>query len=427
MFDLDKWQEIFTTIRENKLRTFLTGFCVGWGIFMLIILLGSGKGLENGIELEMSGDALNSLRIFPGVTQKPHAGLQPGRRIRLTNDDYEDIKETVEGVEDITGRFYLSGSQVVNYKDKYGSYPIRAVHPDHKILENSRIAKGRFINESDLTNHRKVASIGIKAKEGLFGKSRAIGKSIEVNGIAFKVVGIFVEEGRDGEEEEVVYLPITTAQRTFNGKGRIHQLLLTMGEVSVEESLQIEDKIHKKLAKKHRFSTDDRGAMRISNRVEGYQEFKGVMTAIRVFIWFIASGTLLAGIIGVSNIMIIVVKERTKEIGVRKALGATPATVVSLIMQESILVTSLAGYIGLLCGVISLEIFSSGIWLEFFQSMGMMEGVSMDNMGIFYNPEVDLVVAIQATTFLVLAGALAGWVPARRAAKIRPIEALRYE
>jgi len=427
MFDLDKWQEIFTTIRENKLRTFLTGFCVGWGIFMLIILLGSGKGLENGVELEMQGDAMNSLRIFPGVTQKPHAGLQPGRRIMLTNEDYEEIKKAVAGVDHITGRFYLGGSQVVNYKDKYGSYPIRAVHPDHKILENSVMAEGRFINDADLKNHRKVTAIGMKAKEGLFGDANALGKSIEVNGIAFKVVGVFVESGRDGEEEEVVYLPISTAQRTFNGKGRIHQLLLTMGEVSVEESLQIEQQIHKKLAKKHRFSEDDRGALRISNLVESYQEFKSVMTAIRVFIWFIASGTLLAGIIGVSNIMIIVVKERTKEIGVRKALGATPSTVVSLIMQESVLVTALAGYIGLLCGVVLLEVFSSGVWLEFLHSLGMMQDVSMDNMGIFYNPEVDLSVAIQATVFLILAGALAGWVPARRAAKIRPIEALRHE
>ncbi|MEM8892916.1 MAG: ABC transporter permease, partial [Bacteroidota bacterium] len=298
---------------------------------------------------------------------------------------------------------------------------------DHQILENSLVDEGRFINDADLKEYRKVAVIGIKVKEGLFKKENPIGKSIEVNGVAFKVVGVFKEEGRDGEEEEVVYLPITTAQKAFNGKRRVHQLLLTMGEVSVEESQIIEEQVRQKLAKKHRFSTKDRGALRISNRVEDYQEFKGVMTAIRVFIWFIASGTLLAGIIGVSNIMIIVVKERTKEIGVRKALGATPGTVVSLIMQEAILVTALAGYIGLLCGVVLLEVFSSGIWLEFLQSFGMMEDVSMDNMGIFYNPEVDLSVAVQATIFLVISGALAGWIPARRAARIRPIEALRYE
>ncbi|MEM6800997.1 MAG: ABC transporter permease, partial [Bacteroidota bacterium] len=246
MFDLDKWQEIFTTIRQNKLRTFLTGFCVGWGIFMLIILLGSGKGLENGVEREMSGDAINSLRIRPGVTQLPYAGLKPGRRIRLTNDDYEEIKATVAGIDHITSRFYLGGVQIVNYREKSGDYPIRSVHPDHQILENSLVAEGRFINDEDINTYRKVAAIGIKAKEGLFGEENPIGKSINVNGIAFKVVGVFVEEGRDGEEEEVIYLPISTAQKAFNGKRRVHQLLLTMGDVSVEESLIIEEQIRKK-------------------------------------------------------------------------------------------------------------------------------------------------------------------------------------
>ena len=427
MLDLDKWQEIFTTIRQNKLRTVLTGFSVGWGIFMLILLLGAGNGLHNGVRLEFSGDATNSLRIYTGATRLPYKGMKPGRRIRLTNEDYEDIKKNVPGVEYITARYWLPGQMVISYEQKYGDYSVRSVHPDHKFLENSIVAEGRYLNPNDLAEYRKVAVIGMRVKEEMFGQESPIGKMINLNNISFKIVGVFREAGRDGEEEAVIYIPISTAQRTFNGQNRIDQILLTVGDASVEESQEMADQIRLRLANKHIFDPDDRNAMRIFNIAERFEEFQDMMTGIKIFIWFIASGTLLAGVIGVSNIMIIVVKERTKEIGIRKALGATPRSIISLIMQESIFITTLAGYLGMLAGIGLLAFFNSGLWLDFFHSIDMMKDVSLDNMDIFYNPDVDLKIALQATVFLIVSGAFAGLLPARKAASVNPIEALRDE
>ncbi|MEL6670814.1 MAG: ABC transporter permease [Bacteroidota bacterium] len=427
MFDLDKWQEIFTTIRQNKLRTFLTGFSVGWGIFMLILLLGSGKGLENGITLQFGQDAINSIRIWTRETSIPYQGLKEGRRIQMENDDYGDIKDNIEGVEFITGRFYIPGQVIINRGSEYGTFNIRAVHPDHKHLEKSTIIEGRYLNPTDLSEYRKVCVIGRRVKTGLWDRKSPIGDMLEVNGIAFKVVGVFEESKADQREEEVIYLPITTAQRTFNGKNRINQMLLTIGDLSVEESIALGEDIRTYMSQKHRFDPRDRKAMRVDNQLEEFQEIKSILFGISIFVWFIASGTLIAGMIGVSNIMIIVVKERTKEIGIRKALGATPRSIISLIMQESVFITVLAGFSGLLGGMLLLEFYNSGLWLDIAQQFDMMTDVDMEEMGIFHHPEVDLGIAIQAMTFLVLAGTIAGWVPARRAASIKPIEALRDE
>jgi putative ABC transport system permease protein len=409
MLDLDKWQEILDTIGKNKLRTFLTGFSVAWGIFMLIVLLGSGQGLSNGVQYQFRDDAVNSIWIRSGQTSLPHKGLQPGRQVRFTNDDYEEMKNAVDGVEHITSRFYLSGSTTVSYGKEHGTFDIRSVHPDHKYLENTLVTDGRFLNENDIEQHRKTTSIGRLVKEALFKNEPALGKYIKINGIAFKVVGIYEDIGPESENERV-YIPISTAQRTFNGADRVHQIMLTTGTASLEQTQAMAKEINRKLAQQHNFAIEDRRAVFINNINEAFARVMDLMSGIRLFVWVIGIGTILAGVVGVSNIMMIVVRERTKEIGVRKALGATPWSIVSLIMQESIFITSVAGYIGLVLGVAVLELVSGNLNAEFFKS-----------------PEVDLRVAIYATLLLVLAGTAAGMFPAVKAAGVRPIEALRDE
>jgi len=409
MLDLDKWQEIMDTISKNKLRTFLTGFSVAWGIFMLIVLLGSGQGLSNGVQYQFRDDATNSLWIRSGQTSLPHKGLQPGRRIQFTNEDFDEIRATVDGVEHITSRFYIGGMTTVSYGKEHGSFDVRAVHPDHKFLENTIVTTGRFLNEHDLAEYRKTAAIGQLVEQALFKGRSGIGEYIKINGIAFKVVGTFEDVGGESEMEKV-YLPITTAQRTFNGSNRVHQIMLTTGTASLEETQAMAQTINRKLAQRHKFSMEDRRAVFIANINEAFARVMGLMTGIRLFVWVIGIGTILAGVVGVSNIMMIVVRERTKEIGVRKVLGATPWSIVSLILQESIFITAVAGYIGLVLGVLVLELVSGQLNAEFFK-----------------DPEVDLGIAIYATLLLVAAGTAAGMFPAVKAAKVRPIEALRDE
>ena len=413
MFDLDKWQEIFYTIRQNKLRTALTMFSVFWGIFMLLLLLGAGSGLLNGVKEEFSDDAVNALFIRPGQTSKPANGMGVNRRIRFTNDDYDRVGRLRE-VEYLTARFYVSGTPTVRYGKKYGSFTVRAVHPDHRFLENTDMVSGRYLNALDLRDRRKVAVIGTKIVDALYGDSTALGSQLNVGGIVYTVVGTFADAGSE-EEGEVVYVPITTAQMAYNGANRIDQLLLTMGDASVAESKQIEDDVRQILVDHHRFAADDRSAVRIFNSLERYQQFMNLFAGINAFIWAVGIGTIVAGIVGVSNIMLIIVKERTNEIGVRKALGATPGSIVGLIVQESVFITLVAGYLGLLAGV------------------GLIEGVnhlvkqSGDEVPYFRNPQIDLQTALMATAMLVVAGALAGFFPARRAAAVPPVEALRAE
>lgn len=413
MFDIDKWQEILYTIRKNKLRTALTAFSVSWGIFMLIILLGSGSGLQNGAEYQFRDDAINSIWISPGQTSIPYNGMKPGRRIQLTNEDYEMILRQ-PGVEHLTGRFYLSGEYTVRYKDKYSSFNVRACHPAHQYLEKSIVVKGRYLNDFDLQEKRKVACIGTVIADVLFEKEDPIGKYIDINRVKYKIVGVYEDEGGEGELR-TIYIPITTGQMAYNGGNRINQMMFTVGDASVEESKKIEANVTSLLSQKHNFSLEDKRAMRINNGVENFKRFQDVFTGIRIFIWVVGIGTIIAGIVGVSNIMLIVVKERTREIGVRKALGATPNSIIGLILQEAIVITTVAGYLGLIAGI------------------GLLEGINylMVSMNVqaefFKNPTVDLNTAISATLLLVFAGALAGYFPARRAAKVNPIEALRDE
>jgi putative ABC transport system permease protein len=410
MFDLDTWQEILDTIRTNKLRSVLTGFSVAWGIFMLIVLLGSGQGLSNGVAYQFRDDAVNSIWVWPGQTSVPYKGLQPGRRIQFTNEDHDDIQTGVDGVEHITSRFYVRGNLTVRYRDETGTFDVRCVHPGHLYLEKTIMTEGRFLNDPDLLEYRKVAVIGVRVKEALFKKEPAIGRNIEINGIAFKVVGLFTDEGGENEQEKI-YLPITTAQRAFGGANKVAQIMMTTGEAPLPKTEEMAKEIDQRLATKHTFSVDDPRAVFVRNNNEEFQRFANLMAGIRLFVWIVGIGTILAGVVGVSNIMMISVRERTREIGVRKALGATPWSVVALVLQESILITSVAGYMGLVLGIAVLTI---------------ADGVLPPD-GFFIRPEVDLAVAIEATVLLIVAGALAGFVPARRAAAVRPVEALRNE
>ena len=410
VFVLDQWQEILDVLRRNKLRALLTGFAVAWGIFMLIILLGSGTGLQHGMEYQFRDDAVNSFWLTGGTVSKPYQGLQPGRRIVFSNEDFSEIRDRVEGVEHITGRFWLQGQVTVSYRGETGAFNIRSVHPDHKFLEKTIVKEGRFLNQLDIREHRKNVAIGELVKEALFKDEPAIGKEIKINGIAFQVVGVFVDEGPE-QEREVIYLPITTSQRTFNGKNKINQIMFTTGDATLRESKVMEEAVRTKLADRHNYDPEDQRAVFINNGVENFQRFVNLMGGIRVFVWIIGVGTLLAGVVGVSNIMLVAVRERTREIGVRKAVGATPGSIIGLVLQESIFITATAGYLGLLAGVALLEVLTKAI----------------PSAEYFRNPYVDLRVAIYATLLLVLAGAVAGFFPARRAAAIKPVEALRDE
>jgi putative ABC transport system permease protein len=410
VFDVDTWQEIFETVRRNKLRTALTGFSVAWGIFMLILLLGSGQGLSHGIEYQFRDDAVNSIWVRSGQTSVPYKGLQPGRTVQFRNGDFDDIRREVDGIDHMTARFYIQGNLTVSYGKENGSYDVRCVHPDHKYLEKTIVTKGRFLDRLDLKEYRKVAVIGVLVERDLFKGADAIGKYIKVNGLPFLVVGVFTDEGGEGEQSKI-YLPISTAQRTFNGADHIAMMMMTTGDSSLAKTESMADKIRDILSRRLTFDPNDTRAIFLHNDFEQFERFASLMRSIRAFVWLIGIGTILAGVVGVSNIMMIAVRERTKEIGVRKALGATPASIVSLVLQEALLITSLAGYCGLVLGVAALEVAS-----------GPLSGNEM-----FRNPEVDLSIAAWAVVLLVVAGLVAGFVPARKAAAIRPVEALRDE
>ena len=418
IIDIDKWREIIDTLFRHKLRTSLTALGVGWGIFMLVLLLGAGKGLQNGVEYNFRDDAVNSLWLYGGQTSIAYKGMPVGREIQFENQDY-DALENIDGIEYKTGRFNLRGDYIIRYKNKKSSYSTRAVHPDHKYLENTTIDAGRFINQADLDQKRKVTVIGKLVAEELFEEFETnpqfpIGKWIILGDVPFQVVGVFSDSGSEREMQSI-YLPITTAQLAFNGKNRINQLMMTVGNASIEESNLIAKNIQKDFAARHKFSPDDDRALRVRNNVEEFAKFQTLFLFIRGFVWVVSLMTILAGIIGVSNIMLIIVKERTKEIGVRKALGATPYSIVSLIVSEAIVITSVAGFFGLTLGVAAI------------MGMKLLVGEGGGEDSFFRNPEVDLYVVLVAIGLLVFSGALAGFFPAYKAAKIAPIVALRAD
>lgn len=410
MFDYDKWQEIFITIRKNKLRTFLTGFSVAWGIMMLVILLAAGQGLYNGANAQFMKDEPNSLWISGGRTTMAFKGYKTNRNIQLDNRDFNEVSKGYNAITQASASYNIWGAQVI-YGKEAGNYEIRAVHPDNRLLENNFLIAGRYINDRDIRDFRKVAVVGRKIAKDLFKGDEPIGRNISVNGVLFEIVGIYGDEGGDDEEDNV-YLPINVGQKTLSRSPEdITRLILAFDEnYNVDDSKKLEQQISNDLAARHAFNPDDEGALRIWNRLENMQQVMGVINGIKIFIWVIGIFTIIAGIVGVSNIMMIVVKERTREIGIRKALGATPFAIIGLIIQESVFITAFSGYIGLVLGVIIVTVVGGNIDHDFFK-----------------NPDINFHIALITLAILVVAGGLAGFFPARRAALIKPIEALRDE
>lgn len=414
---VDALQEITFSLGKNKLRTFLTGFGVFWGIFMLILLLGSGKGLRNGVEAGFSSDVKDSVWIFARKTSIPYMGMNANRDIRLTEQDMQAIEREVPGVLYISGENPLGSVNrstiLVRTKDRSDNFGVFGV-ADHyfKIKKYQELRKGRKLNSNDEEEVRKVATIGTKVRERLFPDSDPIGQNIEINGVSFTVIGVFFDDGDNGQMAERIYVPMSIYQKTY-GQGQPYVRILTYQPKPNADPYEVERQVVALLKQRHKVHPDDRSAIRANNLLNAVQEVNAIFAAINAFIWFVGIGTLMAGIVGISNIMMITVKERTVEIGVRKALGATPIKIVSTLLFESVLVTGIAGYLGLVLGVGLLELVNFGL-----TSSGA-------DLAFFKRPEVDFRVAITSILILVSVGVIAGFAPAWRAARISPVEAMR--
>ncbi len=406
MFDIDRWREIFESIRNNKLRTILGAFTVTLGIYIFTVLFGMGNGLKNTFNAFFIDEAQNMIYVYPGRTSKAYKGFKENRRIQFKNDDLELIKDEFDyEIEYISARFY-NGITARNKKES-GSYTIRAVHPDHQYLENTIVTEGRFIDDNDIRNRTRFVVIGRLVAQDLFKNEVALGKFLNMNGIMYKVIGIFSDEGGD-QEERNIYAPVSTLQGIYKGTDYIHQIALSYNlSIGVEGARKLARNIETTLKEKHFISKDDRSGIRVRSAFEDVEQNMAFAGMLQFIVLWIGIGTLFAGAIAIGNIMVFVVKERTKELGIRKALGAKPSSIVGLILQESIFITTIAGYIGILLAMFTLN--SIGDKLEAY---------------FITNPEVNQSTIIWATVILILVGAVAGFIPARRAAKIRPVVAL---
>jgi putative ABC transport system permease protein len=410
MFDIDKWQEIFATLKQNKLRAFLTGFSVAWGIFMLIILLGAGNGIQNSVLYSFRSSKVSCLWVWGGETSINYKGLKPGRYIQLNNEDYSRTKSENKEIYKLSSRFRIPGENRLNYGKESGRFEIRTVYPDYQEIENIEMKDGRFINNIDINENRKIAVISTDVRDALFKDKNPIGDYIQANGFPVQVVGVF-EDKDNYNNNKCIYIPVTTAQKLY-GSRNVHVISVMMNEdISIEGSKQVESHIRNQIAKAHTFDPKDDRALSIGNALEDFKKTKQVIGGLNMFVWIIGIMTIIAGIVGISNIMMIVVKERTKEIGIRKAIGAKPWSVIGLILQESIFITAFSGYIGMVLGIGLVELINA----------------KLPATDFFRNPYVDINLAMTATIILIIAGALAGLFPALKAAQIKPIEALRDE
>ena len=410
MFDLDRWREIFQSINKNKLRSVMSGFTVAFAILLFTLLFGIVSGLKNTFEGAFVDDAANSMIVRVWKTTKPFKGLQSNRRIQLKNPDYEYLEDKYDSKIDLmTARIFKNFS--ISYDNKQDNYSVTAVHPDHQFLEKTLINEGRYINQLDINESSKVIVIGRLIKSDLFGEKPALGKRVNVGGISYKVIGIFSDDGGDNEER-VAYIPVTTAQKLYGNNDYLSQIRIGYNQdLNLDEAIAFGNLIERDMRSKLDIHPDDQSALSVRNMAEGRKGVDVFMVALFFIVVFIGSGTLIAGIIGISNIMIFVIKERTKEFGIRKALGAKPSSIVGMVVQESVLITTIAGYLGLTLGTYILSLIGNSLEKDYF----------------IKDPSVSQGLVIGATFVLIISGLIAALVPARKASQIKPVVALRAD
>jgi putative ABC transport system permease protein len=417
----DQLQEILATLKKNKMRTILTGLSVSWGIFILIVLLGAGNGLKNGVMQNFSSRAINRIGLWPGVTSMPWKGLKSERNLHFTESEIDLIRNEVEESRLITAR--INTSQTVSRGNEYGSYLVMGVMPSYSEIENLVInaGEGRFINQLDMKEKNKVIVLDKKAADLLFKDKSPLGEYVKVGQVMFKVVGINSKRVQWGGAN--VYIPFSTAQAIFNPSHKFYQITFTVdGLITTEENDRFNESLRAIVGQRLNFNPEDQQALWVSNAQAEYVETMKIFGGITVLVSIIGILTLIAGIVGVSNIMLVSVKERTREIGIRKAIGATPASILKTIILESIIITAIFGYIGLMAGIGLTEA------VNFVMEQAAAQTASDElQMSVFTNPTVDIGYALFATAVLIVAGVIAGYLPARKAVKVKPIEAMRQE
>jgi len=395
-------------LAARKLRTFLTALSVAWGVFVLIVLLAAGRGLENGAMDTFGGDALNSVWISVGMTSVPFAGQGPGRKIQFNNADFDSLSTLGSGVEYADGERELM--TVVRYNDRHSTFRVRGVMPDVRYLENTGTREGRLFDEDDVRQRRKVAVLGPEVAKVLFDNRSPLGEYIRIRDVNFRVVGVYDDPGQ-GDDQRFIFVPLSIVQMMSGATLDIDRMAFTVADFDQDTSQSLVKSMREILADRHHFAPEDERAVRFFSNLEVYAKVSRTFVWIRAFVWLVGIGTLLAGIVGVSNITLISVKERTQEIGIRKAIGATSASIVRMIVGESLLITGIAGYVGLAAGIGAVNLAA--------RFMPPIKGLR--------DPSVNFEVALSATALIVIAGTLAGLFPARQAATIQPISALRTE
>lgn len=416
LFDADHWREIWNALRGNKVRTFLTAFGVFWGIFLLMVMMGSGTGLENGAMEGFSDGATNSVFVWGQRTTKPYRGLPIGRPIQLTNEDVEALRAQVSEAVLVAPRNQLGGFRGgfnVSRGTKSGAFSIMGDVAEQARIQAIPIVAGRFLNPIDLAERRKVCVIGARAQEVLFERGEdPVGEDIRIQGVYFRVIGIHRPVGSGGQAErtsQTIFIPFSTFQQAFKYGNRVDWLSVLSAE-GVPASAA-EEKIKEVLRVRHDVAPDDERAFGSWNMEEEFEKIQGVFIGIRLLVWIVGIGTLAAGVIGVSNIMLVIVRERTPEIGIRRAVGATPLAITGQVVLEALLLTAVAGYAGLIAGMLSMD---------------LVAGLVPGGEGTFFkNPGVDLGSALRSLGILALAGLAAGLMPAWRAVRIDTVEALR--